>query len=108
MKRALAAALLVALCGIATAKLPALTDEQKAKAAEAKAKADDAAKKEGELLGKYQDKTATHWAAKMKAAGKEFKPTAIAGAAPAAASAPAAAATGASKPAAKDAPKKKA
>ena len=42
--------------GVALAKLPPPTDEQKAKAEEAKAKAADAAKKEAELLGKYQDR----------------------------------------------------
>ena len=52
----LAAALMGLAFGIASAKLPPLTDEQKAKAEEAKGKAADAAKKEAELLGKYQDR----------------------------------------------------
>ena len=47
--------------GIASAKLPPPTDEQKAKAAEAKVKADEAAKKEAELLGKYQDRAAENY-----------------------------------------------
>jgi hypothetical protein len=45
----------------ASAKLPGLSEEQKAKAAEAKAKADDAARKEAELLGKYQDRAADNF-----------------------------------------------
>ena len=49
------------LAGVGHAKLPALTDEQKAKAAEAKAKADESAKKDAELLTKYQDKAADHY-----------------------------------------------
>jgi hypothetical protein len=53
---ALAAGLVGCAFGVASAKLPAPTDEQKSKAAEAKAKADDAAKREAALLGKYQDR----------------------------------------------------
>ena len=58
---ALGAALVGCAFGIASAKLPALTDDQKAKAAEAKAKADESAKKEAELLGKYQDRAADNY-----------------------------------------------
>jgi len=47
--------------GAASAKLPALNDEQKAKAAEAKAKADEGAKRDVELLGKSQDRAAEHY-----------------------------------------------
>ena len=47
--------------GAASAKLPALNDEQKAKAAEAKAKADEGAKRDAELLGKSQDRVADHY-----------------------------------------------
>lgn len=47
--------------GVASAKLPAPNDEQKAKAAQAQAKADEAVKKEAELLGKYQDRAADHY-----------------------------------------------
>ena len=57
----LAAALMGLAFGIASAKLPALTDEQKAKAEEAKGKAADAAKKESELLGKYQDRATENY-----------------------------------------------
>jgi hypothetical protein len=45
---ALGAALVGSTVGIASAKLPALTDDQKAKAAETKAKADEAAKKDAD------------------------------------------------------------
>ena len=47
--------------GAASAKLPAPTDEQKAKAEEARAKAAEAAKKGDELLTKYQDRTAEYY-----------------------------------------------
>ena len=58
----LAAALLTGCAfGLASAKLPAPSEEQKAKAAEAKAKAGEAAKREAELLGKYQDRAAERY-----------------------------------------------
>jgi len=47
--------------GIASAKLPAPSEEQKAKAEEAKAKAAETAKREGELLGKSQDRAAENY-----------------------------------------------
>ncbi len=58
---------------LAIAKLPAApppTDEQKAKAAEAKEKAADIAKKDAADLNRYQDKSAEHYFREMKAAGK--------------------------------------
>ena len=55
---ALAALLTGMAFGVASAKLPAPSEEQKAKAAEAKAKAAEGAKREAELLGKYQDRAA--------------------------------------------------
>jgi hypothetical protein len=58
---ALAAGLIGCALGVASAKLPALDDAQKAKAAEAKAKADDATKKEAELLTKSQDRVADNY-----------------------------------------------
>jgi hypothetical protein len=64
-------AAMAATAGAVWAKLPPPTDDQKAKAAEAKAKADDAAKKDAELLAKSQDKVA---AAYKKSRG--IKPTA--------------------------------
>jgi hypothetical protein len=57
----LAAALIGCACGVASAKLPPLTDDQKTKAAEAKAKADEAAKRDADLLGKYQDRAAENY-----------------------------------------------
>src|SRR5512137_2761438 len=90
MKKSLLLAVLAAsIAGLAVAKLPPPTEEQKAKAEEAKAKAAEGAKKEAELLGKWQDITAQKYAAKLKAEGKEFKPTPIAAPAPPAAAAPA-------------------
>lgn len=98
------AMLISVLCVISTgavyAKLPApqLTEEQQAKAAEAKAKAADAAKKDNELLAKAQDHVADRYIREQKAKGITVKPTPIAVAAAAAPAAPAA------KPAAAPAP----
>lgn len=65
MKRLTHAVLVVAmgLGGVAYAKLPTVapTPEQQAKAAEAKAKADEAAKKDAEQLGKAQDRAADNY-----------------------------------------------
>ena len=47
--------------GTVWAKLPPPSDDAKAKAAEAKAKADDAAKKDAVQLGKSQDKAAANY-----------------------------------------------
>jgi hypothetical protein len=58
---ALAAALIGCAVGMASAKLPAPTEEQKAKGAEAKAKAAEAAKKDAELLGKSQDRAVENY-----------------------------------------------
>ncbi len=58
---------------LAIAKLPAApppTDEQKAKAAEAKEKAADTAKKDATDLGRYQDKSAEQYFRDMKTAVK--------------------------------------
>lgn len=60
----------------AIAKLPAPSDEAKAKAAEAAAKTAHAGKVDGYLLCKYQDKTAVSYYKTAKAAGKETKPAA--------------------------------
>ena len=49
------------ITGLAMARLPALSDEQKAKAEEAKAKAAEGAKKEAELLAKSQDRVAERY-----------------------------------------------
>ena len=90
------AMIIAALCAVTTgavyAKLPTpqLTDEQKAKAEETKAKATEAAKIEGELLAKSQDRVADHYIKAQKAKGVTVKPSPIAvAAAPAPALAPA-------------------
>jgi hypothetical protein len=67
------------------AKLPPPSAEAKVKAEEAKAKAAETAKVEAELLAKYQDGVASKYAVKLKAEGKEFKPTPIPAPAPVAA-----------------------
>jgi hypothetical protein len=51
---------MAATAGAVWAKLPAAPADP-AKAAEAKAKADEAAKKDADLLGKYQDKTVANY-----------------------------------------------
>jgi hypothetical protein len=84
------------LTNVAVAKLPPLTDEQKAKAAEAKTKADEAAKKDAELLTKSMDQVAARYIKEQKSKGNTVVPTPIAppaapaatGAAPAAAQTP--------------------
>jgi hypothetical protein len=52
---------MAATAGTVWAKLPPLSEEAKAKAAETKAKADDAAKKDAVQLGKAQDKAAANY-----------------------------------------------
>ena len=65
MKRLALTTIAIALiAGTAWAKLPApapMTDEQKAMAEAKKAKDADAAKKDAELLAKYQDKAADNY-----------------------------------------------
>lgn len=78
-----AAATLAVCSGLALAKLPPLTDEQKAKAEETKVKAAETAKKDAELLGKAQDRVAERYIQQMKAKGVEVKPTPIPPPAPA-------------------------
>ena len=56
------------------AKLPAPSDEAKAKAAEAAAKTAWGGKRDAYLLCKSQDMVAAHHAKTAKAAGKEVKP----------------------------------
>ncbi|OYU45491.1 MAG: hypothetical protein CFE44_07205 [Burkholderiales bacterium PBB4] len=58
----------------ASAKLPAPSDEAKAKAAEAAAKTAHAGKVDSYLLCKAQDKTAASYYKTAKSAGKETKP----------------------------------
>ena len=81
---------LALVSGVALAKLPAAPPVDPAKAEEAKAKAAEAAKKESELMTKYQDKAVERYAAELKVKGKELKPY-VAPVAPTPAAAPAAA-----------------
>ena len=74
MKKLLIAALFAAVPVAALAKLPALSDEAKAKAAEAAAKTAWAGKVDGYLLCKSLDKVAANYYKTAKAAGKETKP----------------------------------
>ncbi len=62
----------------AHAKLPPLSDEAKAKAAEAAAKTAHAGKVDNFLLCKSMDKVAARYAAEARKAGKTVKPTATA------------------------------
>ncbi len=64
------------LCANAHAKLaaPVLTDEAKAKAAEASAKTAHSGKVDGYKLCLSLDKTAAHWQKTAKSLGKEAKP----------------------------------
>ena len=66
--------LLALTCSAAFAKLPPLSDDAKAKAAEAAAKTAWSGKVEAYLLCKYQDKSAAHFYKTAKAEGKEAKP----------------------------------
>jgi hypothetical protein len=52
---------MAATAGTVWAKLPPLSDDAKAKAAEAKAKADEGAKKDAEQLGKAQDRAVANY-----------------------------------------------
>lgn len=71
-----------AFAGAGYAKLPPPSEEQKAKAADAKAKAEEAAKKNAEFLGKAQDRVVDRYIQQMRAKGIEVKPTPIAAPAP--------------------------
>ncbi|MDP1741471.1 MAG: hypothetical protein Q8M51_06225 [Polaromonas sp.] len=74
MKKLLIAALLTGVSVAALAKLPPLSDEAKAKAAEAAAKAAWAGKVDGYLLCKSLDRVAAGYYKTAKAAGKDTKP----------------------------------
>jgi hypothetical protein len=67
---------LAAACTAALAKLPALSDEAKAKAAETAAKAAWTTKNDNYLLCKSQDKVAASYYKMATAAGKPTKPAA--------------------------------
>ena len=74
MKNLLISALLVSVASVAFAKLPAPSDEAKAKAAEAAAKTAWSGKVDNHLLCKSQDKVAASYYNAAKAAGKDSKP----------------------------------
>ena len=74
MKKLLFASLLIATSSVTLAKLPPLSDEAKAKAAEAAAKTAWSGKVDGYALCKSQDKVAASYYKSAKAAGKETKP----------------------------------
>ena len=70
----LTAGLLAGASISAVAKLPAPSDEAKAKSAEAAAKSAHAGKQDAYLLCKSQDKVAASYYKSAKSAGKETKP----------------------------------
>ena len=74
MKTILIAGLSLSACMLALAKLPALTDEAKAKAAEIAAKAAWTAKVDTYQMCQWQDKVAASYYKSAQAAGKETKP----------------------------------
>jgi hypothetical protein len=76
MKKHIIPLLLTLASGMALAKLPALSDEAKAKAAEAAAKTAWSGKVDAYLLCKWQDKAAASYYQSAKAAGKATKPPA--------------------------------
>ena len=76
MKKIIVPLMLAFVVGAAVAKLPALSDEAKAKAAEAAAKTAWNGKVDAYLLCKYQDKSAAHFYKTAKTQGKEAKPAA--------------------------------
>ena len=77
MKKLLITALAMVAASLAFAKLPALSDEAKAKAAEAAAKSAWAGKLDNYLLCKSQDKVAVSYYKTAKATAKDAKPAAV-------------------------------
>ena len=76
MKKLLISAFVLGASSMAVAKLPAPSDEAKAKAAETAAKTAWAGKIDNFLLCKSQDKVAASYYKSAKAAGKDAKPAA--------------------------------
>ena len=76
MKKLLISVLVMCVSSMAAAKLPAPSDEAKAKAAEAAAKSAWAGKVDNYSLCKAQDKAAASYYKTAKAAGKDAKPAA--------------------------------
>ena len=76
MKKLLISLLITTLSSVVLAKLPALNDEAKAKAAETAAKTAWTGKVDNYLLCKSQDKTAVSYYKTAKTSGKDTKPAA--------------------------------
>ena len=76
MKKLIIPVVFALASGVALAKLPALGEEAKAKAAEAAAKTAWSGKVDAYLLCKWQDKAAASYYQSAKAAGKATKPPA--------------------------------
>ena len=74
MKNLIAASLLITVSALAMAKLPPPSEEVKAKAAQAAAKAAWDGKVDAYLSCKAQDKVAAHYYKTAKAANKDTKP----------------------------------
>ena len=74
LRALIAAGVVVASFGLAVAKLPPLTDEQKAAAAAKKEKDAEVAAKDAAELAKAQDRVAAKYAADQKAKGKTVTP----------------------------------
>jgi hypothetical protein len=75
MKRIAILSVIAVASGLAWAKLPALSDDAKAKAAEAAAKTAHGNKVADFQLCKSMERVAAAYGAEAKKAGKEFKPT---------------------------------
>jgi hypothetical protein len=74
LRALIAAGVVVASFGLAVAKLPPLTDEQKAAAAAKKEKDTEVAQKDAGDLAKAQDRVAAKYTAEQKAKGKTVTP----------------------------------
>jgi hypothetical protein len=74
LRALIAAGVVVASFGLAVAKLPPLTDEQKAAAAAKKEKDAEVAKKDATELAKVQDRVAAKYIADQRAKGKTVTP----------------------------------
>lgn len=74
MKKLMVASFLITASALAMAKLPPPSDEVKAKAAEAAAKAAWSGKVDAYLSCKSQDRAAAHYYKTAKAANKDAKP----------------------------------
>ena len=74
LRALIAAGVVVASFGLAVAKLPPLTDEQKAAAEAKKEKDAEVAKKDAADLAKAQDRVAARYVADQRAKGKTVTP----------------------------------